>query len=197
METVKKDRQLSPIDTWLAWVGGSFLASVLALVVSFGLLRLSRLNEDRWGFAFLVPSLVLFLGIAQALVLSIRLRRTGWWVVVTAAGCILSVLVFLLLSFLASQGYLNPMGMTTTLTLAIFGACTGVVQFLYIRPKWSQAGWWIPASLVGWALPGILVGQVFTAPLQMTLLGAIPAAVTGVLVAWWFAEKRGQAAPAQ
>jgi hypothetical protein len=76
--------------------------------------------------------------------------------------------------------------MTTTLTLTIYGASTGVVQWAYLRRQWTQAIWWIPSSIIGWALLGIMVGPVFTNLYQVTLLGLVPASVTGLLVAWWF-----------
>jgi hypothetical protein len=186
METAKRAQTLSPIVVWLAWTGGSFLAGVVALALSFGILRLVDGNEDRLAAPILITALVLLLGVAQALVLSMRLRRPWGWLGVSAAGCALAVLVFLLIAVLGAMGNLNPMGWTTTLTLIIFGACMGVVQWAYLRRLWSQAIWWIPASILGWALPGLLVGRAFTSPLQLTMLGIIPAAITGALVAWWF-----------
>jgi hypothetical protein len=189
METVDKDGKgkFTPFETWLAWAGGSFLAGICALVLSIAIVRWSGANEDRWMIPVLVPALVVFLGVAQALVLSMRLQRAAWWWVgVTAAGCGLSILILLLISTLGSNGNLNPAGITITLALMIYGACTGIAQWLYLRRRWSRAIWWVPASIIGWALPGIIVGQVFTSPIQITLVGLLPASVTGLLVAWWF-----------
>jgi len=183
---VNKDQRLSPFVIWIAWAGGSTLASACALALTLLILRVSNVNEDRWMARILVPALVILLGVTQAAVLSLRLKRAGWWVGVTAAGCALSILIFMLISGLASKGLLNPFGMTTTLLLTIYGASTGVVQWAYLRRQWTQAIWWIPSSIIGWALPGILVGPVFTNLYQVTLLGLVPASVTGLLVAWWF-----------
>lgn len=192
MEAANRNRKSSPIVIWLAWAGGSFLAAACALGLTLVILRVSGVNEDRWMGRILVPALVILLGVAQALVLSLRLKRAGWWVGVTAAGCALTILIFMLISKLASMGLVNPFGMTTTLTLMIYGACTGVVQWVYLRRRWAQAIWWIPASIIGWALPGILVGPVFTNLNQMTWVGLVPAAVTGLLVAWWFSGDPGE-----
>ena len=183
---VNKDQRLSPFVIWIAWAGGSTLASACALALTLLILRVSNVNEDRWMARILVPALVILLGVTQAAVLSLRLKRAGWWVGVTAAGCALSILIFMLISGLASKGLLNPFGMTTTLLLTIYGASTGVVQWAYLRRQWTQAIWWIPSSIIGWALLGIMVGPVFTNLYQVTLLGLVPASVTGLLVAWWF-----------
>ena len=64
------------------------------------------------------------------------------------------------------------------------GAVTGLAQWLVLRRWVPRAGWWVLASVLGWGLVRLIAGEVFTSLLELLIIGAVPAAVTG-LALWW------------
>ena len=64
------------------------------------------------------------------------------------------------------------------------GVAIGLAQWLVLRGRLPRAGWWILASVVGWGLVEPIKGRFIDGLLESITIGALPAAVTG-LVLWW------------
>ena len=105
----------------------------------------------------LLPGLTLVttgLGIAalQALILISRIRRPAHWLLASAVGWTVGGLFVLLLIPVEAEVLAGP----------IFGASTGVAQWLVLRREVHWAAWWIPITTLAWTtglsvLPGILL----------------------------------------
>jgi len=78
-----------------------------------------------------------------------------------------------------------------TLALIVLSGVIGLSQWLFLRQRISNAGWWIFASILGWGLVSLgalspvknesILGQLFA-------VGLPPALVTSF--AWWYLLKQ-------
>jgi hypothetical protein len=145
------------------------------------------------------------IGLAQWLVLRRRLQRVGWWVGATIAGYA-SIGLLPLIASVFQPGWLNwaftliingkmhwlarveaawpaaswPAG---AITLTMFGAVLGIMQWLVLRGHLYRAGWWIAISAGGWALAAAL--SIVTDDLIVVLATSdVPALVTGAGMVW-------------
>ncbi len=173
--------------TWLSWTLGSTLADIIALALTFGVIRIVGFNEDTWGAYLLLPLMAVFISLVQALILARHIQQWGWWVVCTVAGWLLTLPLIMLMAAVVPQELQDQYG--SLITLIIFGTTTGVIQWIFLRRYWRGAFWWFPVCLAGWVFLGILVGPVFTSTYQLILIGLVPSATTGLLIAWWFARQ--------
>ena len=119
------------------------------------------------------------LGIAQALVLRRRLGRARWWVLASIGGFWLGKLV----GDMLSSGIPGIAGFL--LDGAVIGAGVGIAEFLVLRGRLPQAGWWIPANIAGWAVAWIVIRSVDDSETLSTLaiyaVGSIGAAIAGIV----------------
>jgi hypothetical protein len=165
----------NPIAAWFLWV----IVNTVGAAVAVGIISLARsipgIDEDKALPYIAIPAFGLLISIAQFMLLSTYIPRNGWWILASLAGWSLGFPTILFIgrfvSFAAMQG--------TETTLVIIGTCLGVAQWFILRPHLAAAPWWIPANILGWWLLGLLVGRAFTSLIQLTLIGAIPALLTG------------------
>ena len=73
-------------------------------------------------------------------------------------------------------------------TALIVGVTTGSAQWVVLRRRWRRAGWWPVVSALAGLILAIVVGTSITGPLEFLMLAVIPAATTGLLVAWLFVD---------
>lgn len=166
---------------WVLWVFASITSFAIGGAAHF------PFGFGGSGFsAFNIPAAVVgagfgavagvVIGILQWLVLRRAVSQAGWWVLASIAGVSLGH------AFGDAAPDWLPFGM-----LASFGgAAIGTMQWLCLRGRVSQAGWWVLASTVSWFL-GLAVGVTIADAIGlMTLVGfgdwlqyAIPHAFVG------------------
>jgi hypothetical protein len=102
----------------------------------------------------------------------------GWWLFATIAGWLLGVLLIVL------PGWLNwtdgPFSLD--LTFILIGLGIGLAQWLLLRQRLSQAGWWIGANVVGWGLSALITDNTVE-QFQLFALGLLPACITAAVLA--------------
>lgn len=153
------------------------------------------------------------IGLAQWLVLRTQLVRTGWWILATIAGYASVGLLPLLASVVqpgwqewaftliisgklhwlarVEETWTNASWLPGAVTLTLFGAVLGTMQWLVLRGRVRQAGWWIAISACGWALAAALsvVPDDFWV---VTLSWVIPLLVSGAGMVWLLRHPAGQ-----
>ena len=177
---------VSTLSIPIAWLISWAIISQIERVVG-GTIEVAgrtRITQDLlFGYVFF-PLLGLLTGLLQYLLLRRYLPRIGWWIAATALGWLLGISV-------AYLGYaIWPVALNANSTWAaeiVFvsvGAAMGLVQWLVLRRRVPRAGWWVLASALGWGLVRPVAGEAFTSLLELLIIGAVPAVVTG-LALWW------------
>jgi len=154
------------------------------------------------------------IGLAQWLVLRREFKRMGWWVAATVAGYASIGLLPLIagvfqpgwpdwaftliindkMHWLARvvAGWPNASWAPGAMTLTLFGAALGFFQWLVLRGRVYQAGWWIALSTVGWALAAVLnimpsepgPSLTFELMIVLTIAPGVPTALAGAGMVW-------------
>jgi hypothetical protein len=170
-----------PIDlaAWLRWTLANGLAFgvlpivlnvAVALVLTLGLLGLV-------GGGLFVGGLI---GIAQWLALRPYTLPLAPWLLATGIGWGIGLLGIgggLGLPFLPSV--VAPIaGIGFRIGLAV-----GIGQWLVLRPRFGQAGWWIPANASGLAL-GVLALMGANPYTGFAITGAVSGAISGAALMW-------------
>lgn len=154
------------------------------------------------------------IGLAQWFVLRREIKRIGWWVPATLAGYASIGLLPLIagvfqpawpdwaftlindgkMHWLARvvAGWPNASWAPGAMTLTLFGAALGFVQWLVLRGRVYQAGWWIALSTVGWALAAVLnimpsepgPSLTFELMIVLTIAPGVPVALAGAGMVW-------------
>ena len=147
---------------WLAW----FLASVMGYGTGgiLGAALASRFfHVDTFQVAHGI-TVGIVLGAAggyfQWVVLREQIARAGWWGLASALGFGLAI------GAVIASGADQYFAIAGLLLAAIFGAVSGVLQWLILRRKVARAGWWLLANLLG-----SLVGAI-AVPIAGLILGA-------------------------
>ncbi len=147
----------------------------------------------------------LSIGLAQWVVLRRELRQIGGWVAATLVGYgsigllplianafqpgwmdwALTLIINGKMHWLARVEPSWPMAawLPGAITLTLFGAVLGLVQWLVLRGRVVHAGWWIAISAGAWALAalGSSIGDDFWVT---TATWELPMAATGVGLVW-------------
>lgn len=171
---------------WIVWTAASTLALILAMVLALAVIGLFGLDEDRDLSSVFFPTWFALSTGVQAWILSRRLRGAGWWFVATGLGWLsLAPLAWAIQTWLPLEQFTLP---TTATTALIVGVTTGVAQWVVLRRQWRRARWWPVVSTLAGLILAIVVGTSITGPLEFLMLAVIPAAATGLLVAWLFVD---------
>ena len=181
--------------TWLSWVAASTAGIVLGFVLLYGLIFAAKavapdVNEDRLLGWALLPVLGTTLGAAQWILLRRRLRHAGWWIPATTGGWIVvmaaGALVMRLLD--VAPGNESAVAVTALLSTLVAGISLGILQLpiLYRYIRWPPL--WIVASAIGWLTLGLAIGKSIDRTPDILALGAIPAAFTGLALAWLWVD---------
>jgi hypothetical protein len=142
-------------------------------------------EEFLFGYIF-VPAAGILMGIAQFGLLRRYLPRMGWWVLATAGGWSLGLVLIL-------QGILEVLthfwGAETiyrfwafVLAFSLLGLSIGFGQWLVLRRRLPRAGWWIGANVLGWGLLGV-AAKVDTQGQYLLLFLLLSACVTAATLA--------------
>jgi hypothetical protein len=173
---------LSTLSIPIAWLISGVIISQIERVVG-GTIEVAgrtRITEDFLFDYVFFPILVLLTGLLQYLLLRHYLPRIGWWIAATALGWPLGIAVV----YLGYAIWPVALNANSTWSAMLIGAVTGLAQWLVLRWRVPRAGWWVLASVLGWGLTRLIAGEVFTSLLELLIIGAVPAAVTG-LALWW------------
>jgi hypothetical protein len=177
------------LTDYLAWIGLSATAVLVGMVASYALIFVVKgvnpdLNEDRfmgWG---LMAVLGAFIGAAQWLMLRGRVPRAGWWIPATAAGLWAGTT----LAFRLTGMRLPILPYQLLLGGAVTGFILGPVQLAVLRPGRRGAVIWLLASALGWLLLTFVTGESLDRTTDLLALGAVPAAVSGLTLAWFWGD---------
>ena len=156
----------------LQWV----LAVVIGWVIGF---FVCEWLEEFLSTAF-VDGLVIgtAVGIAQGLVLRKRIAPVLPWVALSIVGFAIGKLV----TDLVGQAVPEPLGVV--LGGAVIGLSAGMAQWLILRRRFPQAGWWIGANGLGWAAGWSLISAAEGSDVSVAMIyavGAAGAALVGIV----------------
>ncbi|HEX2992672.1 MAG TPA: hypothetical protein VHO49_18445 [Anaerolineales bacterium] len=138
-----------------------------------------HITEDYlWIYPF-IPIVGLLTGGLQYGLLRRYLPRMGGWVLATAGGWLLGVL---LIALPGRENLINEfLGMS--LVFLLMGLSIGVGQWLILRQRLAHAGWWIAANLLGWGLLGLIRADSTLDQFSLFVIGLLPACVTALVLA--------------
>lgn len=175
------------------WIIQSFLCIPITLLLNFIFLTIitllvgdyiyvngvRRITEDYLYLYFFIPTVSLLTGAFQSALLRRYLPRMGGgWMIATAAGWLFGVLLVLMPDWLNWRNGYNDLDQA----FLAMGLAIGIAQWLLLRRRLSQAGWWIAASITGWGLLALVTGDTLDG-LGLLALGLIPASVTAAALA--------------
>lgn len=133
-----------------------------------------HISEDFLAIYIFMPVVGLLMGLLQYGLLSRYLARMGGWVLGTADGWILGLVL------IVTGSWLNPwpqVPLDFRLVFIVLGLSIGVLQWLLLRRRLPRAGWWVLASLLGWGLLALFSEQTAN-EYALILVGLLPACVT-------------------
>ena len=121
-----------------------FISWVLVTAISFTLSPWSEL-----GFGSFLASCLL-LGFGQWLILLMKTRISGWFIPVTAIAWFITWFVVVMIHsiFNLSSAYFS----FVIIADIIAGVIMGLSQWLFLRLKLINAGWWILSNVLGWVV---------------------------------------------
>ena len=124
----------------------------------------SRPTEDfLFGYVFVLTTGIL-MGLAQFGLLRRYLPRMGWWVLATAGGWSLGLVLILLGVFRVLPYFWGAEAIYRTWAFVwaffLLGLSIGSGQWLVLRRRLPRAGWWIGANVLGWALLGLMTKDI-------------------------------------
>ena len=193
MATLTLDREQPGWHFWLLWMGASIagvIVYVLVIPIVVGVVSVlapmqqaeNLTPEQQWiviairllGSAALGAAL----GVAQWLVMRRYLRGAGWWVLATLLGYSVPLVAGPIFPF-PELPRLPGIWM-----FLAFGVILGILQWLTLRGRVYQAGWWIAISIGGWLVAYALIGIAFLTgqyvePFDMLSAFIVPVAVAG------------------
>lgn len=174
------------------WIIQSFFCIPIAFLLNFIILTIitllvgdyiyvngvPRITEDYLFMYISIPTVSLLTGAVQSTLLRRYLPRMSGWVLATAGGWLLGILLVLMPDWLHwRNGYRDLDQAFLSLGLAI-----GTAQWLLLRRQLSHAGWWIVANVAGWGLLALVTGDTLD-QLGLLALGLLPASATAAALA--------------
>jgi hypothetical protein len=119
----------------------------------------------------------------QGAVMHKQLSHGKAWLVVTSIAWLLGIGLVRVISGQINWPDQNAEVWAASLHLFL-GIWIGTAQWLLVRTRLTQAGWWLMASAVGWLSVGVLNGKSIDRPLDFLILGGLPALCTGASFMW-------------
>jgi len=170
---------------YVGWIALSVAGVLLGMASIYVLIFAAKAlvpgtNEDRLMGSALWPVLGAFIGAGQWLLLRGRVPRAGWWIPLTAAGLWGGTT----LAFRVVGSELPIRQLDLILAGAGVGLCLGLAQLIVLRPSRRGLLIWLLISALGWLCLAALIGQSLDRTTDLIALGAIPAAFTGMALAW-------------
>ncbi len=184
---------------WLRWLAGTIGGLVLMLLLSVPLNAAAMslpggtdLGAPNWlGVVLMSLGWILIgatFGLGQWWALRGELEGAGWWILATTVGYPLGNLLPTVWR-VTDAPLLNGL-----LGLLSFGLALGVLQWLVLRGRVQQAGWWILISVAGWLLVLAVTGAAYLSglyvePFDMLSAFLFPTAISGAGMAWLLERK--------
>lgn len=144
-----------------------------------------RPTEDLLFGYILVPTAGLLMGMAQFALLRRYLPRMGRWVLATAGGWSLGLVLILVGVFQVVTHVWGPEAVYRSwafvLAFSLLGLSIGFGQWLVLRRRLPRAGLWIGTNVLGWGLLGLLAGNDLDQYWLLFVL--LPACVTAATLA--------------
>lgn len=179
---------------YLSWIVLSSLSIPIAFFLDLVILRViirfvgsyivvdgvRHITEDYLGLYIFVPLVGLITGLLQYGLLRLYLPRMDGWVLATAGGWLLGVLLVLIPGWLTGT---EALIMNIDAVFIVMGLSIGTGQWLLLRRRLPRAGWWIPANGAGWALLGLVTPGNSLGQLGLLALGLLPACTTAPVLA--------------
>ena len=170
------------------WIFLTVLCVPVAFFITLAILRLvihfmgaviyvngvRHITEDFLAIYIFIPVVGFLMGSLQYGLLSRYLPRMGGWVLATADGWILGLVLIVAGSWLNPWPQVSP---DIRLAFIVLGLSIGMLQWLLLRRRLPRAGWWVLASLLGWGLLA-LFGNETANEYALILVGLLPACVT-------------------
>ncbi len=142
-------------------------------------------TEDFLFYFVFVPTAGILMGIAQFVLLRRYLPRMGWWVLATAGGWSLGLVLILLGIFNVLTHFWGAetiyRSWAFVLAFSLLGLSIGCGQWLVLRRRLPRAGWWIGANVLGLGLLGLMTKD--TRDQYWLLFFLLPACVTAATLA--------------
>jgi hypothetical protein len=132
------------------------------------------------------------LGTAQWLILRRQLSWAGWWVLAVAAGEVIGEVIGSRIGFIVDR-YLGMAVGAELSKAAVMAWCTteavfvATGQWLVLRHRVYQAGWWMLAATTGWVVSyaiGELVDEVVGEVIRWAVVGSVYGIITGIILVW-------------
>jgi hypothetical protein len=92
----------------------------------------------------------------------------SWWVLATSVGLVLGGGIAATVEGAIRRSWYRfdmpeseeafKAALTVGVTLAVWGASIGVMQWAVLGTRLHRAGWWVPATAAGWGLAGAVAG---------------------------------------
>ncbi|NEQ73026.1 MAG: hypothetical protein F6K23_08020 [Okeania sp. SIO2C9] len=131
----------------LQWVLANFVGGAVCGYVAVAVTDAIGTNSNAMIWVIIGATFGLVIGLTQWLVLRTKLSQTGWWILATALSFVISFTVGMLVSEALSLSAAD--NVPITLIGGAIGAVIGLTQWLVLRTKLSQTGWWILATTLG------------------------------------------------
>jgi hypothetical protein len=193
MEMTVPARQKPGWSFYVIWVSLTTLCIPIGYVMSFIPLSIiirfigdyiyvndvQHITEDYLGLYVIIPMIGLLTGLVQYGLLRPYLPRIGGWVLLTATGWLIGLLL------IAISYWLKWIDPTRYFDVVFFlmGLSIGVAQWLLLRQRLPRAGWWIAANLAGWGLVALITTGNTIGSYGLLILGLFPACVTAGMLA--------------
>jgi hypothetical protein len=191
MATIHKKPEWSFYPTWIILTA---LCIPIAFILDLVILKfitsivgdfiyvdgVRHITEDYLGMYAFVPIAGLLTGVLQYGLLRRYLPRMSWWVLATTGGWLLGALLILI------PGWLNIWiyeSFDIDSAFIVLGTSIGAGQWLLLRRRLPQAGWWIGANVLGWGLLSLITSDSSLGQFGLFVLGFLPACVTAVMLA--------------
>jgi hypothetical protein len=191
---------------YLAWVALNFISILIAFAIYWALISLvkeavggtiqvegqAHITEDFLLPYIFRPVLGLVIGVLQYILLRLHLPRMGWWIVATILGWLLGLIGSRLLYSSLYRPFDQSALWIEVLLTALIGLSMGIAQWLVLRQRVPQAGWWIVANLIGWGVIGWGAATITTRMvIPAVSLVTVPGIITGVTL-WWLLDRLPQ-----
>ena len=167
---------ITVVMSWyVAWTLISLIETVVGGTIQVG--GQSRITEDFLFVYVLFPTIGLFVGVIQYILLRRYLQHIGGWIAATFLGWLMPFIIgFIIVTFL------TPGNSTVWITLGMLlvGTMIALPQWWILRQQVLHASWWILAYGFGWGMIGLL-NLVTTEPFAVLMgIALVPAVTTGI-----------------
>ena len=178
---------------YLTWIILTCICIPMAFLLTFAILAIiiyfagdivyvngvRHITEDYLFMYIIIPIVSLLTGAVQYGLLRRYLPRMGGWILSTIGGWLLGTLLIALLSWLNwtdERFYLER-------SLLLMGLAIGAGQWLLLRRRLPQAGWWIGANAAAWGLSALITKGNSLDQFGLITLAILPACITAVVLA--------------